>query len=257
MRSGKTRKRKRKHGTPFSQPKKRHQRSTVAALNDTALETIDADNPLSTAAFDNLSLVDISAFQQFEPCNGNLHNGETTKKVNVENGLVNVFPKNSGRRDEKDYDPKLSELKTTSTSNTDKLGIIQFQDANTSQGNGPTDGISKIHCTETVQNNRSTGAKRRKSGSVKRFKQEPQLSETPVMQNITIGTSIVSGGRIELPGMGNFNIAGENPSHKNKTDQSENAPRITKIIKPIGYSASVTNNVQDVSVTFMAMRYTI
>ncbi|PON87468.1 histone H3-K9 methyltransferase [Trema orientale] len=249
LQSGKTRKRKRKHGTPHTQPKKRQQRSTVP---DTGLETINADKPLSTHALENLSLADISALPQ-QGYNGDFNNSETTKKVSVENGHVNEFPKNSVRKDRNEYDPKLSELKTTSTSNGDKVGI-QFQEAKALEGNGPTNGIANVNCMETVQSNRSTGAKRRKPASVKRFKQEPHLCETAVMQNITIGTSIVSSSRIGLLGTGNPNVAGENRSHTNKTDESENVLPITKIIKPIGYSASVTNNVQDVAVTFMAMR---
>lgn len=239
MRSGKHRKRKRKHATPHTQPRKRQQRSAVG----------DVDKPLSTSAPDHLTLAQY---------NGDFNNSETTNIVNLENGFLNVFHKTTARKDENEYDPKLSELKTTSISNVDKVGI-QFLEAKASEGNGPspTDGISKVPCTETVQSNRSTGAKRRKSGSVKRFKQEPHLCEAAVMQNISIGTSIVSGGRIELLGAENHTGAGDNPNHRNKTNESENALRITKIIKPIGYSASVTNNVQDVSVTFMAMRYVI
>ncbi|XP_062101382.1 chromo domain-containing protein LHP1 isoform X2 [Humulus lupulus] len=252
LQSGKHRKRKRKHGTPHSQSKKRHQRSTVAPFNGTGLETTDMDK--STTALDNLSLAEISALPHEEYVGDVIvNNSEAFKKFNVENGLMNAFPKNSGRKDGNEYDPKLSELKTTSTSNADKLGV-QYQEPQAPEGNGPTEGIPQVHCVETVQNNRSMGAKRRKSGSVKRFKQDSPLCEAPVMQNITIGTSILPGSRIELLGTENLTVGGENPSHDNRVDELENALCITKIIKPIGYSASVTNNIQDVSVTFMAMR---
>ncbi|XP_030480142.1 chromo domain-containing protein LHP1 [Cannabis sativa] len=253
LQSGKHRKRKRKHGTPHSQPKKRQQRPTGAHFNGTALETTDMMEK-STAALDNLSLAEISALPQEEYLGDVIvNNGETFKKFNVENGVTNAYPKKCGRKDENEYDPKLSELKTTSTSNADKLGV-QHQEPKSSEGNGPTEGIPQVHCAETVQNNRSMGAKRRKSGSVKRFKQELPLCDAPVIQNITIGTSILPGSRIELLGTGSLTAAGENPSDNNRADEYENSLCITKIIKPIGYSASVTNNIQDVSVTFMAMR---
>lgn len=261
LRSGKQRKRKRKSGgTPHTHVKKRQQRSTVASYNNRGMETNDINKPLSSAAIGNLSIADNSALPQSvclsgqEQGNGIVNNNGTSKKVNGENGVVNVVPKCSGRRNRSEYDPKLSELKaTTSTSNADRLAI-HFQEGKGSEGNGTVEGISRVNCTESVQNTRSIGAKRRKSGSVKRIKPEMQLCETPVMQNLTIGTNIVSGGRVELIEAGNHYAGGGNSSYKNKTNESENASRITKILKPIGYSATVMNNVQDVSVTFMAMR---
>lgn len=245
---------------PHTHVKKRQQRSTVA--NNAGLENNDVHKLLLSPCTDDLSLADHSAvlqsvcFSGQEECNGLVNNNEMSKKANGENGLVNVLQRSSGRKNQNEYDPKLSELKTTSTINADRLAI-HFQEGKATEGNGTIEGISKVNCAEPVQNTRSTGAKRRKSGSVKRIKQEMQLCETPVMQNLTIGTNIVSGGRVEILDAGNFNVAGENPSYKNRTNESENASRITKILKPIGYSATVINNIQDVSVTFMAMRYAV
>ncbi|KAF3447564.1 hypothetical protein FNV43_RR12751 [Rhamnella rubrinervis] len=257
LRLGKHRKRKRKHGTPHTQPKKRQQRSPIATYNGTGVETVDVDKPQPSEALDNLSLTHLPAIPQSknsyeEEHNKDANNIEVPKKANVENGCVNVSQQIGERRDEIEYDPKLSELKvTTSTNNVDKLAI-HFQEAKALEGKGPIEG-PKVDCVEPVQSNRSIGAKRRKSGSVKRFKQEPHLCEL-IAQNATSRTSIVPGGRVELLGVENPDVTGENSSCKNKIDESKNALRITKIIKPIGYSASVTNNVQDVSVTFMAMR---
>lgn len=226
------------------------------------MESVDVAKPQSSEALDNLSLAHLPAIPQSksssceEEHNRDANNIEVPKKANVENGCVNVSQEIGERRDENEYDPKLSELKvTTSNNNVDKLAI-HFQEAKALEGKGPIEGLSKVDCVEPVQSNRSIGAKRRKSGSVKRFKQEPHLCEL-LAQNATSRTSIVPGGIVELLGVENPDVTGENSSHKNKIDESKNAFRITKIIKPIGYSASVTNNVQDVSVTFMAMRFVI
>lgn len=262
MRLGKHRKRKRKHGTPHIQPKKRQQRSSFAAYNDTGVEIVHIDKSLSSAALDNLSLAHLPALPEClssacEDHSRDANNPEAAKKANIENGYVNVSQQIGERRDENEYDPKLSELKvTTSSNNVDKLAI-HFQDAKASEGKGPIDGLSKVDSVEPVQSNRSIGARRRKSGSVKRFKQEPHMCELVVEQNATSRNCIVSGGRVELIGVQNPDTAGENSSYKNKIDESKNALRVTKIIKPIGYSASVSNNIQDVSVTFMAMRFVI
>lgn len=233
----------------------------VASYNNRGMETNDMNKPLLSAAIGNLSIADISAvpqsvcFPSQEEGTVIVNSNGTSKKANGENGVVNVFPKCSGRRNRSEYDPKLSELKaTTSTSNADRLAI-HFQEGKGSEGNGTVEGISRVNWPESVQNTRSIGAKRRKSSSVKRIKQEMPLCDTPVMQNLTIGTNIVSGGRVELLEDGNHYAGGGNSSYKSKTNESENASRITKILKPIGYSANVKNNVQDVSVTFMAMRY--
>lgn len=262
MRLGKHRKRKRKHGTPHTQPKKRQQRSSFAAYNETGGESVDFDKPQSSGALDNLSLAHLPAIPQFkssaceEEHNRDANNIDVPKKANVENGCEDVSQQIGGRKDENEYDPKLSELKvTTSNNNVDKLAI-QFQEAKALEGTGPIEVLSKVDCVEPVQSNRSIGAKRRKSGSVKRFKQEPHLCEM-LAQNATSRTSIVPGSGVELLGVENPDVIVENSSRKNKIDESKNALRITKIIKPIGYSASVTNNIQDVSVTFMAMRFVI
>ncbi|PQM37452.1 chromo domain-containing protein LHP1 [Prunus yedoensis var. nudiflora] len=236
LRAGKHRKRKRKSGTPHSQPKKRQQRSTDPIYNVTDVEI-------------SMQSVGIA----FEGENdGHVNNIETTKKVDAENWCSNASQEIGERREENEYDPKLSELRATISTNivnSDKLSV-HFQEAKASEVNG----LSKVDCAEPVQSNRNTGAKRRKSGSVKRFKQETQLSELGATPNATSRVSVRYGGRVNQSGAENLDYAGENSSRRNKIDESKSAVRITKIIKPIGYSTSVSNDVQDVSVTFKAMR---
>lgn len=221
LRSGKHRKRKRKHGTPHTQPKKKQQRSTFPA--------------------------DVTGDR-----NGDIK--EITKQTGVENGCGNVSQQNDNSKDGNEYDPKLSELKTimsTNEVNMDKLAI-HFEEAKASEGDAPADGGLKTDCIEPAQSNRRIGAKRRKSSSVKRFKQDSGSRE-PVSQNATTRSG-GSFGRVQQPFTGNPGFRGENSICRNGTDNCKDASNITRIIKPIGYSASVSNNIQDVSVTFTAMR---
>ncbi|KAL4599174.1 hypothetical protein ACB092_11G108400 [Castanea dentata] len=221
LRSGKHRKRKRKHGTPHTQPKKKQQRSTFPA--------------------------DVTGDR-----NGDIK--EITKQTGVENGCGNVSQQNDNSKDGNEYDPKLSELKTimsTNEANMDKLAI-HFEEAKASEGDAPADGAPKTDCIEPAQSNRRIGAKRRKSSSVKRFKQDSGSRE-PVSQNATTRSG-GSFGRVQQPFTGNPGFRGENSICRNGTDGYKDASNITRIIKPIGYSASVSNNIQDVLVTFTAMR---
>lgn len=263
MRTGKQRKRKRKSGTPHTQPKKKQQRSTDTIYNVTDVEISNVDKALSSSAPNCSGLDDLPPPQQYFHSagdgenNGHINNTETAKNVDSENLYANVSQQISERREEHEYDPKLSELKATvSTSivNSDKLSV-HFQEAKAPEVNGPTDGLSKVDGGEPVQGSRSTGAKRRKSGSVKRFKQEAHLSELGATQNAPSRISMRYAARVDQTGVENLDYAGENSGRKNKIDESKEAVRITKILKPMGYSTSVSNNVQDVSVTFMAMRF--
>ncbi|KAM5554347.1 chromo domain-containing protein LHP1 [Rosa sericea] len=264
LRTGKQRKRKRKSGTPHTQPKKKQQqqRSTDTIYNVTDGEISNADKSLSSSAL-NGSGVDVlpppqQIFQSVGDGedNGRVNNTETAKKIDSENFCANGSQQISERREENEYDPKLSELKATGSTNTvssDKLSV-HFQEAKAPEVNGPTNGLSKVECGEPVQGSRSTGAKRRKSGSVKRFKQEAHVSELGATQNAPTRVSTRYAGRVDQTGVENLDYAGENSGRKNKIDECKEAVRITKILKPMGYSTSISNNVQDVSVTFMAMR---
>ncbi|WJX36343.1 La ribonucleoprotein [Trifolium repens] len=98
---------------------------------------------------------------------------------------------------------------------------------------------------DSLQTDRCTGAKRRKSSSVKRFKKEDSAVDTKNATDISIGK--LEPGWTETAGyMGNN-------GHQNIAD-AKTGCNIVKIIKPIGYSASLSCYMQDVSVTFMALR---
>ncbi|KAJ7961813.1 Chromo domain-containing protein LHP1 [Quillaja saponaria] len=256
LKSGKHRRRKRKSLVPQTQPKKKKQHSSVVTYSTTAVESSDADKILQSVPLNDLTLSDLPAFPQAgistrdEQSNGNASNLEKTKLAG-ENGCANLSTVDE-RKKENEYDPKLSELKATTSTNAvdaDKLAI-HFQEGNASGGNGHLDELSKVDCEEPIQNSHFRGAKRRKSGSVKRFNKESFLCEPVDVQNATRVN--VSGGRVEQP-CTEPDTVGNNSSHESKIADSKNASGIVKIVKPIGFSASVANNIQDVSVTFMAM----
>lgn len=260
MQSGKHRKRKRKHGTPHTQPKKKQQHSNITDYDVTDVEISIVSE---TAPPNKSSLTDFRAVPQSThegASKGDMKNLETARQIGVENGCGNIFQQIDNIKDGNEYDPKLSELKTTMFTNEvnmDELAI-HFEEAKASEGDGLVDGLSKADCVEPVQSNRRTGARRRKSGSVKRFKQESCPCEPVITHNANARTrSGASGGRVQPPGTGNPGFPGENSSSRNGIDGFKNASNITRIVRPMAYSVSVSNNVQDVLVTFMATRFVI
>lgn len=251
MRSGKSsRKRKRKGGGSSSLPKKKQARTFSAPYYVTGGvgQSLPAD-PLI-----NAGLIDLSPSTQSIGSGhiggnvGNVNNLRTAKQTN-DNRLANGSKQIDGRNEEAEYDPKLSELKgmiSNNEANADKLAL-HFQEARVSEGNGLTNGLSKADQVEPLHSNRRTGARRRKPSSVKRFKQDLASTKVIVTQDSTPGIAVGCDSADEQLGIGNS-------SHKSKHEGPINASAIVKILKPIDFSASVSDNMQDVVVTFMAVR---
>ncbi|GAU33665.1 hypothetical protein TSUD_310730 [Trifolium subterraneum] len=101
---------------------------------------------------------------------------------------------------------------------------------------------------DSLQTDRCTGAKRRKSSSVKRFKKEDSACQSVDTKNATD----ISVGKLEPSWTETAGYMGNN-SHQNIAN-AKTGCNIVKIIKPIGYSASLSCYMQDISVTFMALR---
>ncbi|XWS57939.1 hypothetical protein CRYUN_Cryun09bG0216000 [Craigia yunnanensis] len=254
------RKRKRKYSGPHIQSKKKQLRSFVATYNVTGLEVSVVDNsPL--VPLDNSDIADLSAaFPVTVPAcegesNGNANNVKKSNRVK-ENGTTNGSKQIDERKDENDYDTKLSELKGAISSNgvnADKLAIW-FQGGKASEGDGLASGLPKVDHVESVQSDRRTGSKRRKCGSVKRFKQDLSSFASNLTQNATPNIHVgyeITDAQI---GIENLGVTADGLSHRPLIDNSVNVPVITKILKPVGFSASVSDNTQDVSVTFLAIR---
>ncbi|CAL9781370.1 unnamed protein product [Musa acuminata subsp. burmannicoides] len=118
------------------------------------------------------------------------------------------------------------------------------------QEDGSMDGFSKVESTQASQGNVATGAKRRKSGCVKRFQQGSATGHWDEQQNASVRRETGSGGKGEKSG--NKNDVSE-LDNKNKLDDTGKPPSITKLLVPVRFFASVTNNVQQVSITFKAL----
>ncbi|KAF5725768.1 chromo domain-containing protein LHP1 isoform X2 [Tripterygium wilfordii] len=227
LQSGKSsRKRKRNYGGSHSQPKKKQPHSLVAVYNV-------ADFTGSGLEVEN---------------NGNTHNVRTLMQ-----GDENWFARIHGRKDDNEHDPKLSELKGTLSTNevsTDKLAV-HFHEGKAPENDGPANDLPKINHMEAVQSNHRTGARKRKSGSVKRFRPDSACFEPAFGQ---YSASNGCNGLLPPVGIENPDLIGDTSGLMPMFDGSFVASSITKIIKPIGYSTSVSDNVQDVLVTFLALR---
>ncbi|XP_068651220.1 chromo domain-containing protein LHP1-like [Aristolochia californica] len=106
---------------------------------------------------------------------------------------------------------------------------------------------------ETVQSGRFTGARKRKSGSVRRFVQDSASSD-PDGTAPSASMKTVNGKHDNLGLVDGESFSRESGDQSNMFEGTPSTPYVTKIIKTIGYAASITNDVQDVFVTFMALR---
>ncbi|KAK7386232.1 hypothetical protein VNO78_26298 [Psophocarpus tetragonolobus] len=252
LKSGKHRKRKRKHVVHHTQPKKRLERSTTP-YSLRRFSTSAAENHTQSVPLNDPSLPDIPAFPQavlFADDVGNGAEGSSLGKAapgNV-NKSANGLEPHIERNEENDYDPTLSELKaTTPNGNDTNRPAVRIPEAKIFSGPGPSgnncqiDAKSKGVSTETGDSGRCRGSKRRKSGSVKRFKKELYVGG-PVNTENPVGTAV---GTAE---------PAETMSADSAGNHARPASNIVRILKPVGYSASVASGAQDVLVTFVATK---
>ncbi|KAJ6763190.1 CHROMO DOMAIN-CONTAINING PROTEIN LHP1 [Salix purpurea] len=222
------------------------------------VEVSITDKHLPSAIADPLSPSQFIGLGHGGESNGDLNNIKTSKQTD-ENGSINGSKHIFESKEDSEYDPKLSELIGTIPNidvNTNKF-TIHFQEDKTSEGNGLANGLPKVDYVDLVQNSRCTGAKKRKSGSVKRFKKDSVMCEPVFLPNSSGNFPAGSTGAAAQPGIENPSTTWNNSSHMPMTENSINAFAITKILKPIGFSASVFDNVQDVLITFRALRYAV
>lgn len=193
------------------------------------------------------------------PCNWDANKMDIGKKVNDNGSAGNITPPIEERKEESALDLKLNDHKETMSTDDVNAGdfSVQFHETGTFGEDGTSDALSKVECAETFQSSRCTGAKKRKSGSVRRFKQDSASSNLNESQNATAKTKVGSSDRGGRLGIENPNFLVNDSGHNSKFEGSENTYCITEIIKPISYSTSVLNNVQDVSVMFLATRFVI
>ncbi|XP_042008574.1 chromo domain protein LHP1-like [Salvia splendens] len=181
------------------------------------------------------------------------NNVSVTKSVKTSNRVnENGVKMGSATRDEdnelNELDLKLCELKgamVVSSEDTDRVAKTS-QEVQLAGRDTLANGLSKI---DAVHLGRFTGAKKRKSGFVKRFKKDPEFCSVDNASNgILACASLVPIG-IQQP-----EFLGNNMSCKSKHEDSKSMCSITEIVKPISYKASISNNAQEVLVAFEAIR---
>ncbi|CAN6864420.1 unnamed protein product [Brassica oleracea var. botrytis] len=224
--------RKRKHhgGSNSNTQLKKKQQRLISTTSHDASERSDSFTSLNNSSLPNIRgpLNDLCGSGDGETAYAAANQVEANSRRSV--GMVG---------EEKDYDPTLSELRGPG-------GVDNVR----------PNGLLKVY----PKNSQFIGAKRRKSGSVKRFKQDASTSnnnnnhtttatnDQNVTQELATLDSFGGVARIgnEYPGV----LENNNLSQKSKVEELD----IAKILKPVKFSSSVTNNVQDVLVTFLALR---
>ncbi|KAF5952632.1 hypothetical protein HYC85_010576 [Camellia sinensis] len=222
----------------------------AATYNVPAVKVRIIEEPLPMVPPDDLSLA--NAGERYLWAANNVESSKQTK----ESGFGAVPTQIEEMEDQNELNLKLSELRGTMATYEETVSkcSVRYQEAHDLEGDGSANGLSKVDCVKQVQPGRFTGAKRRKSGSVQRFKQNSASSLPNEAQNATTRTTDGPCGRAGWRGSQTPDFMGNDFSNKNEFVNSKNMSTITEIIKPMSYSSSVINNVQDVSVSFMAMR---
>ncbi|KAI3709813.1 hypothetical protein L2E82_39580 [Cichorium intybus] len=159
------------------------------------------------------------------------------------------------RNETNELNVKLSELKVPSLTNKENINefSLDIQEDRLGEGVGVGVGVSSSNHVPNVNGSKSIGAKRRKAGAVKRFKQDlnPVVSNDgdDEMERITSTNGVVVD-----HGVPNFDQLGNCFGSMNVVEASRSMYAITKIIKPVEYSKSTLNDMQDILVTFSVLR---
>ncbi|XP_022863603.1 chromo domain protein LHP1-like isoform X1 [Olea europaea var. sylvestris] len=223
------RKRKRKSSLSFTRTKKKHrQRSPVAATYNVPSQRVRIKEGLN--ANDN-GKTHVSV----------VNNVETSKKVN-KNGRKMVW---KGRNKKSELGLKLCEqgAMVISEDNVDRLAVAS-QEGQVTTGDAFANGLQTADVEEPALSSQCIGAKKRKSGSVKRFK------KGPVSQNANTTCTLAEPSGVQSP-----DFLGNNMSGKSQLqDSGKLGTTIAQIIKPISYQISISNNVEEVLVAFDAVR---
>ncbi|KAL0339215.1 UNVERIFIED_CONTAM: Chromo domain protein LHP1 [Sesamum angustifolium] len=154
-------------------------------------------------------------------------------------------------KEQNELDLKICELKgamVVSTEDTNRLAITS-QEGQLAGGDALANGLRKTDGVDPNQLGRCTGAKKRKSGSVKRFMKDPTSCSVDDALNGDPGCASLVPISIQHP-----DFLENNSNCKNKYEDSKSMCTITQIVRPISYKASISNNVQEVLVAFEAVR---
>nr|XP_043609896.1 chromo domain-containing protein LHP1-like [Erigeron canadensis] len=168
--------------------------------------------------------------------NANPLNNTVSVTGSLENGEMEEMSKS---------DVEVIDPKATSSKDEEAEFGIHIQEYVTAEN-----GISNVDTTEILRTSPRLGTRRRKSCSVKRFKKDPNsfpkkdaAGKTTAACDVAVQDDINNGGDMEN---------GLNP--KNVAEIPRNVSVITKIVKPVNYSTSILNDVEEVCVSFLVKR---
>ncbi|KZV21791.1 hypothetical protein F511_02949 [Dorcoceras hygrometricum] len=243
-----TRKRKRQTGITHAQIKKKQhfprqklpkqQQSPAAATYNVPSHVVRiTEDPVSFPTLNDFSSIHNSG--ETDVSGGN--SIEVSKGIN-EIGVRIISVEKKDEKELNELNLKLCELKGPMA--------ISMEDVTHEEQKGGDllpNGSSKTDVADTYQPGRCTGAKKRKSGSVKRFKQD--LTSMDGAQN-AIATCTATESVI----VQHSDILGSYTNCQTKYADSKTTCSITQILKPISYKTSVSNNGQEVLLAFEAMR---
>ncbi|XP_042014612.1 chromo domain protein LHP1-like [Salvia splendens] len=252
------RKRKRKAGVANIQTKKKlphnhhqqqQQRSSTSANYNVPPHVIRiVEEPISFPGLNESSFT-----------NGNDENNvsvtksvETSKQVNENGGGMGSVTREEDHA-QNELDMKLCELKgamVVNSENTDRVAIAS-QEVQQTGGDTLANGLKKMDVEDAVPVHlgRVTGAKKRKSGVVKRFIKNPESCSVDGAPNGPPASATlipINVQKSEFP----VSIM----SCKSKYEDSKSFYTIIEIVKPVSYKASISGNDQEVLVAFEAIR---
>ncbi|CAH1448793.1 unnamed protein product [Lactuca virosa] len=187
-------------------------------------------------------------------------NVNTTNHLNDNESLL-VEHQIGEKKETNELNVKVSELKAQSLTNKEKENEFSLEIQEDRSGEGA--GVSSSNHVQNVNGLKSVGAKRRKTGAVKRFKQDlnfvirndgddeiERVSNTNGVavdhgvQNFDQVRMVVDHGVQRFDQVGNCFVG----------DTSRSMYGITKIIKPVEYSKSTLNDMHEILVTFSVLR---
>ncbi|MED6183911.1 La ribonucleoprotein [Stylosanthes scabra] len=245
---GPQRKPKRKNVIQHPAPKKRLERSaTPYSLRRFPASTSSSNHAQSAPPppISGLSYADVPAFPQPVLFADEVeNNGDAGIVRNAAHpngsGIGNASGSIGVANEEPDYDPKLSELRASTANgyDADRLAI-QFQDTSSLLVNGHGEGQPNGGFVESSQGSGHRGARKRKSGSVKRFNRDLYSGEPLNLQN-PAGASDTSA----QPGA----------ASNRKVDPTNPSNPIVKILRPVNCMPPIPINTGDVVVSFLVIR---
>ncbi|XP_071721006.1 chromo domain protein LHP1-like [Rutidosis leptorrhynchoides] len=176
-----------------------------------------------------------------EPCQGPCVHGNNNINVAENNGGLTSQNGSAKRSNNAESFTGSLQIREEEENNTDFA--IHIQNDITSERNSHENGVSNVdNGTQVLRSSPRIGSKRRKSFVVKRFKKDAALKKIPTGKTNAASDVIV-------PDENKNDLDSENV-----VDNPQRLPVIKQIVKPVNYSTSIVNGIEEVCVIFLVMR---